>query len=138
MMYIYRILRGLASPISNGEPGIGMEERITEHAEYRVHTMTEGAGGVLTVLLEREVPDARPLDKLLLREPEARDILGLSRSTMFQLLRKGEIASVIVGKTSRRIPLTALRAYVERLQTTQAASVSAVHPRRTTSGDSEA
>ncbi len=41
--------------------------------------------------------------------------LGISRAQMFTLLAAGEIESVKIGRL-RRIPHTALIAYVERLQ----------------------
>lgn len=54
------------------------------------------------------------MTKLLLRESEAREMLGVSRTTLFELMRTGEIESVRIGR-SRRIPVTALEEYVDRL-----------------------
>ncbi|RJL22019.1 DNA-binding protein [Bailinhaonella thermotolerans] len=53
--------------------------------------------------------------KLLYKVEEAIDILGLGRTTVFELLRSGRLRSVQVGR-SRRIPTAALREYVERLE----------------------
>jgi excisionase family DNA binding protein len=50
----------------------------------------------------------------LLRVEEAALWLGLSKRTVFELLSRGEVQSVQIGR-SRRIALTALERYVERL-----------------------
>lgn len=47
------------------------------------------------------------MEKLLLRPEEAALMLGLSRTTLYALLSRGEIASVRVGR-SRRIARTEL------------------------------
>ncbi len=52
--------------------------------------------------------------KLLLSVEEAADLLGVSRSTMYDLMRTRAITSVRIGRC-RRIPLDALRAYVDHL-----------------------
>lgn len=49
----------------------------------------------------------------LLRIEEAATWLGLSKRTMYELLSRGEIQSVQIGR-SRRIAFTALERYVER------------------------
>ena len=54
------------------------------------------------------------MEKLLLSPEEAAEILGVRRSCVYDLMRKRELLSVRIGK-SRRVPVTALRAYVERL-----------------------
>jgi excisionase family DNA binding protein len=54
------------------------------------------------------------MDKLLLTPEEAADVLGLSRSTVYDLIRLNELASVKIGK-ARRVPVEACRAFVERL-----------------------
>lgn len=55
------------------------------------------------------------MDPLLLPIAEAGKVLGVSRSTMFNLVRAGEIESVCIGNR-RLIPVAALREYVERLR----------------------
>lgn len=68
-----------------------------------------------------EVDEARrgggaPFDgRLLLRVEEAADVLGLSRSTVYELMGRGVIPSVRIGGC-RRIPAKALRAWVEGLE----------------------
>lgn len=60
-----------------------------------------------TVNLE---PAAEPL---LVRVEEAARMLSLSRSTIYEMLDAGELPSVRRG-TARRIPLEALRAWVQQ------------------------
>jgi excisionase family DNA binding protein len=54
------------------------------------------------------------VDKLLLTPREAAQLLGISRSMLYELLRRGEIASVRIGR-SRRVPRAALSAFVDQL-----------------------
>lgn len=51
----------------------------------------------------------------LLTVPEAMAVLKVSRWTLYNLIRSGEITSIVVGTRCRRIPATALDAYVSRL-----------------------
>jgi hypothetical protein len=59
-------------------------------------------------------------DSLLLTPAEAMDELRISRATLFKLLRPGpagedaEIESFLIGPNARRIPRTAIEAYVAR------------------------
>ena len=55
------------------------------------------------------------MERLLLRPHEAAELLGLGRSTVYELIASGAIPSITIGK-SRRVPLEALRAWV-RAQT---------------------
>ena len=57
--------------------------------------------------------------RLLLTVDEAAGRLGLGRTKVYELLRRGDLASVRIG-TARRIPAGALEAYVERLVREQA------------------
>ena len=52
-------------------------------------------------------------EKLLLREDEARTLVGLGRTKFWELLSSGEIPSVSIGR-ARRIPAVALREWVDR------------------------
>lgn len=56
------------------------------------------------------------MDKLMLTPEEAAEALGVGRSTLYDLLRLQEIRSVKIGR-SRRIPVSALRDFAERLAT---------------------
>jgi excisionase family DNA binding protein len=58
-----------------------------------------------------------PMDsesRLLLTVEEAANQIRVGRTTMYALLRDGAIESVLIGK-KRRVPVVALRAYVDRL-----------------------
>jgi excisionase family DNA binding protein len=52
--------------------------------------------------------------RLLLRPEEVARALGVGRTTVFELIRVGELRSVKIGK-SRRIPTEAVREYVAGL-----------------------
>jgi excisionase family DNA binding protein len=55
------------------------------------------------------------MEKLLLIPEEAAAALGICRSKLYELLQAGVIESVHIG-ASRRIPVTAMVEYVERLR----------------------
>ena len=59
--------------------------------------------------------NGRRVAPLLLKPEEAAEALGIARTRVYQLMRAQEIRSVKIGKV-RRIPVAALQAYVERLQ----------------------
>ncbi|MBW8487251.1 helix-turn-helix domain-containing protein [Actinomadura parmotrematis] len=54
------------------------------------------------------------MPKLLLTVPEAAKALAISRSKLYELLAAGAIRSVRVDG-SRRVPLSALNAYIDSL-----------------------
>ena len=54
------------------------------------------------------------MEKLLLSPGEAAAVLGIGRSRVFELMRDRELLSVRIGR-SRRVPVAAIRSYVERL-----------------------
>ena len=68
-----------------------------------------------------DLPSATPVDRPptrgLLRIQEAADWLGLSRRKVYELISRGELPSVCIGR-SRRIAQTALESFVERLPMT--------------------
>ena len=51
--------------------------------------------------------------KLLLSPTEAAHALGIGRTTLYQLLSNGELASVKIGAL-RRVPVAALEVYISR------------------------
>lgn len=51
------------------------------------------------------------LEKLCLTADEAAQVLSVGRTTIYELLSRGELASISIGR-SRRIPLSSLKAYV--------------------------
>lgn len=58
--------------------------------------------------------DRIPLSqRLLLRPEEAAAILGLGRSTIYELLRAGELPTVHIGRTTR-IPARDLQSWIEQ------------------------
>lgn len=80
------------------------------------------AGGVLEVESPvplpwggRALPEDTSAPKLLLRVEEAAQLLSLSRKTIYDLLRRGELASLKIGG-SRRIPTAALQDLIARLE----------------------
>ena len=66
--------------------------------------------------LAEQNPQTVAIEPLLVRVEEAARLLSLSRSTIYEMLDRGELPSVRRG-TARRIPLAALRAWVERQAT---------------------
>ncbi len=56
--------------------------------------------------------------KLLYTPVEAAKTLSISRSTLYLLLTRGDLASIRIGG-SRRIPATALADYIQRLAGTE-------------------
>ncbi|HEX4813839.1 MAG TPA: helix-turn-helix domain-containing protein [Nonomuraea sp.] len=51
----------------------------------------------------------------LLTVPEAMAALKVSRWTLYNLIRSGELQSIVVGARCRRIPASSLEAYVAQL-----------------------
>jgi excisionase family DNA binding protein len=51
----------------------------------------------------------------MLTVPEVMAALKVSRWTVYKLIRSGELVSVLVSERCRRIPRSALDAYVARL-----------------------
>src|SRR5262249_16026723 len=64
---------------------------------------------------ERTLAADAPASKLLFKVEEAAQLLSLSRKTLYDLMHRGELASLKIGG-SRRIPLTALHAFIARLE----------------------
>jgi excisionase family DNA binding protein len=64
------------------------------------------------------VATAELTDRLLLRLPEVAALLGIGRSTVYELVQRGDLPTVHVGR-ALRIPSAALRDWVEQ-QTTEA------------------
>lgn len=55
------------------------------------------------------------MEKLLLTPEEAAELLGVGRSTVYDLLRLGLLPSVKIGR-SRRVRVSSLRDYVATLE----------------------
>ena len=54
------------------------------------------------------------MDRALVSIPEAGEALHLGETKVKELVSRGELLSVKIGK-SRRIPATAIQAYIDRL-----------------------
>lgn len=52
------------------------------------------------------------MEKLCYTPTEAAALLGMGRTKVYELMAGGQIASIRIGR-SRRIPATALRAFVD-------------------------
>jgi len=62
----------------------------------------------------RAEPAAADVPRLLTVR-QAAEVLGLGRSTVYELIAAGELETVSIGR-SRRVPLDALRAFVAWLR----------------------
>jgi len=61
------------------------------------------------------------MESMLLKPEEVAECLNIGRSKVYELMRAGVLESVQIG-TCRRVPRTAVQAYVESLRETLAAS----------------
>ena len=57
-------------------------------------------------------------EAVLLKVPDAAAMLGIGRSTLYNLLATGDLQAVHIGRAVR-IPASSIRAYVERLEAGQ-------------------
>ncbi len=64
------------------------------------------------------VAHRHPPTRLLLTVVEAARLLGVGRSTAYELLASGELESVHIGR-SRRVPVVAVENYVESLRSSR-------------------
>ena len=55
------------------------------------------------------------LGVLLLTVPETAGVLGIGRSTVYEMIARGDLVVVHIGR-SCRVPVSAIAAYVDRLQ----------------------
>ena len=61
---------------------------------------------------------SQPEPRLMLTAEQAAERLGIGRTTMFALIKSGEIESVRIGRL-RRVPADALTTYTDRLAAQQ-------------------
>ena len=59
--------------------------------------------------------------RLLLKIPDAGAMLGIGRSTVYELIAAGELETVHIGRCCR-VPVAAVDEYVRRLRATATAS----------------
>ena len=57
-------------------------------------------------------------DRILFSVSEAAGMMGLGRSLVYQLVMRGDLDSIKLGR-ARRIPAKALSEYIQRLQSEQ-------------------
>jgi excisionase family DNA binding protein len=71
----------------------------------------------LTYRLVRKVAVIRERDtlpRLAYTVPEAADALGVSRAHMYEVVKRGEIRSILVGQRRVVIPVDAMEEYLHR------------------------
>jgi excisionase family DNA binding protein len=73
----------------------------------------------------KRVSEPETAPGMMLKIPQAARELGISESTMFELLKAEKVRSVYLGPKIRRIPRTELEAYVQRLLDEQYGSTGA-------------
>jgi excisionase family DNA binding protein len=66
----------------------------------------------------------------LLSYRDAGEILGVDQRTVFEYVRRGELASVILGYRNKRIDPADLRQFIERRKTTVKAGAAVQTPER--------
>ena len=59
-----------------------------------------------------------PPPRILLTVEQAAEMIGIGRTTMFALIKSGDVQSVRVGRL-RRVPLDQVHTYTNRLMTEQ-------------------
>jgi excisionase family DNA binding protein len=64
----------------------------------------------MTLMSEQVVA---PAPKLALTPEEAAEALGISRSQMYLLIARDDVASITIGRL-RRVPVTALQEFIAR------------------------
>jgi excisionase family DNA binding protein len=84
-----------------------------ERREPAMEQLMYGARETADVISRAEGPP-----RLLLTVEEAAERIGICRSNMFKLIRRGEVQSIKVGRL-RRVTPAALEDYVRRLTTEQ-------------------
>jgi len=83
-----------------------------------LHSGKDGSKRAVTVGLTMPGAGAR----LMLTVPEVASRLSLGRSTVYAMLKSGELASVAVGRL-RRIPLDSLEGFLSSLQVAPSGAV---------------
>jgi excisionase family DNA binding protein len=59
-----------------------------------------------------------PVPRVMLTPEQAAEALGIGRTTVFALIKTGELRSLLIGRL-RRIPADEIDAYITRLATQQ-------------------
>jgi excisionase family DNA binding protein len=82
------------------------------HDEQTDETLLTLEGAMSEQLTATQFTPAPQLEPLQVEVTEAARLLGYSRSTIYEMLNSGELPSTLHG-SSRRIPVAALRAWIE-------------------------
>ena len=62
----------------------------------------------------RPLKEVAKMERVLLTVPEACRALAIERSKLYELLMRGELRSVSIGR-ARRIPASAIHEFIEKL-----------------------
>jgi excisionase family DNA binding protein len=92
--------------------------RLTGDDRHLLQTIEYGLERAMTLVERNGAGDATPVTPLLLGVREAARMLGIGRSTLYELIAAGEIETVHIGRAAR-VPVAALHAFVERRRTAQ-------------------
>lgn len=113
---------------AQGPEGADLLELLDRAIDARINARLEGLAETLAAGIVRRMgkgeltrEDVAPGSRLLLTVTAAASALSLSRSTVYELIRRGEIESVKIGGT-RRIRPDALEAFRARLADSEAHS----------------
>jgi excisionase family DNA binding protein len=92
---------------------------VTEDRNVDVDEMLQRLASLIADAVVRKLDLTRPVAvaesaRLLLTAEQAADRLSISRSHLYELLRSGQLQSVLLGRT-RRIPVSDLELYVDEL-----------------------
>ena len=80
-----------------------------------MRTLSEPAAALVTTDAFATEGGDRSVDPLLVSVEEAARILAVGRSMLYELIAADELETVRIGRC-RRVPVDALRMYVERLR----------------------
>lgn len=103
----------IGRPLSRKRSEIALVGVNVEDREDLVPNPTEVVSSAQPI--DTEVALASPV--LLLTVVEAARLLGIGRSTLYELMGTGDIETVHIGRAVR-IPVDAVHAYVDRIRTT--------------------
>ncbi len=63
-----------------------------------------------------EVPSRPRPERLLYRVDEAAEAMGVGRSTVYEMVWRGELATVKIGKRGQRIPVDEIKGWIAKQQ----------------------
>ena len=102
-----------ARPSASAPTYPNLEANVLRHRPSSKHTLAAFPPGKADDTVGRRAdPEPAPL---LLRIPEAGRLLGLGRTTMYELISAGEVEVIHIGRAAR-IPLESVERFVNRLR----------------------